>query len=172
MKHLFNKPKTYDKLYLRILQIGQSKLGEGLSYNDLTDILEKDGYDFSNDCIELAVKHWFYESFFHVGGDDNPYLCFTDLENHKDCGFVLKGEHCLVLLEHNTSNRNINIAWIAIVLTFIGLGFTAYQTKLYLDELQTKQQEKQPNTQEYPNPPTYYLFPTKIGLYSVDSLQK
>lgn len=164
------KPRTYDKLYLRILNIGQSMLGEGLSYNDLLEKLKHEGYDINNDCVEISIRHWFYESFFHIGNDENPYGCIANLENHKDCGFVLKGEHCLVLMEHKTSKRNIMIAWIAIILTIIGLAVSLYQTKLTLDELQTQRKEQQQNNPaNYPQQnPAKYQLPSK----KIDSLKE
>ncbi len=54
------KTKNYDRLYLDILSTGMSRLATGLNYNDLKKLLEKKGYDFNNDCIEIATKQWFY----------------------------------------------------------------------------------------------------------------
>lgn len=100
---MFNQQPKYKKLYLDILMIGQNSVNTGLSFNDLKCKLEQKGYDFKNDCIELAVKQWFYDSFHHRGADDNEYKTIEDLDNHLDCNFILKGESCLKLISYRAS---------------------------------------------------------------------
>lgn len=109
--------KNYDSLYIDILRIGQCRLANGLSYNELKIELQKEGYDFKNDCIELAVKQWFFDCFHHRGNDQLPYDNISDLEDHLDCSFILKGNSCLVLVEHRTASKNLNIAWIALAIS-------------------------------------------------------
>jgi hypothetical protein len=116
-----NKNVDYHHLYLKILEIGRGRLKDGLSYNELITLLKKDHYDLDNGCVELAIKHWFDESFFHLGQDSNPYSCLKDLPNHLDCSFVLKGEHSLRLIEHTTTKRNFTISIIALIIAFISL---------------------------------------------------
>lgn len=107
--------QTYDKLYLSILEIGQSRVNGGLSYNDLCTELEKEGYDFENDCIELAVQNWFINSFIHYKDDCVVEIKdIKDLEEHLDCNFILKGEACLALLGYKTSYSNIIYTRVAI----------------------------------------------------------
>lgn len=122
------KKKTYKKLYLKILKFGQIKVDKGLSYNDLKRELIQKGYDFDNDCIELAVKQWFYDSFHHIGADDNPYSNINDLNNHLDCNFILKGESCLKLLSYETSRNSWRNGLIA-----IGLSLTAISIAIYVN---------------------------------------
>jgi hypothetical protein len=120
--------KKYDNLYLDIIKIGRDKVGEGLSYNKLKSLLEKKGYDFGNDCIELAVKQWFINSFHHRGEDNKPITELKDLENHPDCNFILKGESSLLLITHQKSKNALMISLCAIF-----LSFSAFMYKLYDD---------------------------------------
>lgn len=48
--------KTYKTLYLAMLEVGQEKVQDGVSYNEIKSLLSKERYDFENDCVELAVK--------------------------------------------------------------------------------------------------------------------
>jgi len=120
------KPKSYKKLYLRILRIGVNRVHEGVTYNELKAELVKQGYDFENDCIELSVKQWFYDSFNHTGADDNPYTSVKDLENHLDCSFILKGESCLKLLSYETSRNSWRNGIAAITLSLIAVSVAIY----------------------------------------------
>ena len=118
--------KSYKKLYLTILRIGQDKVHEGVSFNELKAELIKRGYDFDNDCIGLSVKQWFYESFHHTGADDNPYSSVQDLDNHLDCSFILKGESCLKLLGYETSKNSWRNGIIAITLSLLAISIAIY----------------------------------------------
>jgi len=120
------KKKSYKKLYLTILRIGQDKVHEGVSYNQLKAELVKKGYDFDNDCIELSVKQWFYESFHHTGADNNPYSSVEDLNKHLDCSFILKGESCLKLLGYETSRNSWRNGIIAITLSLFAISIAIY----------------------------------------------
>src|SRR6266496_2104360 len=123
------KKSSYKKLYLAILKIGQEKVHEGLSYNHLKEILIKRGYPFDNDCIELSVKQWFYDSFHHIGADDNPYITIRDLENHLDCNFILKGESCLKLIGYQTSKNSWRNGIIAIIISFLAIAYTIWHNQ-------------------------------------------
>jgi hypothetical protein len=121
--------KNYDHLYLNILKIGQSKTETGLSYDVLKEELTKMGYDFENDCIELAVKQWFYDSFHHFACNEK-YDSWEDLDNHADCNCILKGESCLMLLDYRNSNNSNRAAWIALGLGVLAVLLTIYQSFL------------------------------------------
>lgn len=122
------KVKNYDRLYLDILKIGRKKVGEGLSYNELKEHLIKKGYDFENDCIDLAVRQWFCDSFCHQGQEDNPYNSILDLDNHLDCSFILKGDSSLRLIEYDTSKRSKWVAIISLCVALFAIGITLFQT--------------------------------------------
>ncbi|KAA6332905.1 hypothetical protein EZS27_018636 [termite gut metagenome] len=126
--------KNYDSLYLEILKIGIEKVNDGLSFNQLKNKLEKKGYDFENDCIELAVKQWFVDNFIHyeiidekIGGDiKETILEMVDnigkLENgHLDCNFILKGTACLALLQHKNARNSLHYTFGAFAVALIAL---------------------------------------------------
>lgn len=124
----FNKSDKYDELYLTILKIGRKKVKDGLSYNQLKAILEKEyKYDFTNSCIELAVKHWFMHNFVHYPCNSSHPLadgnyCLSCLEQHLDCNFFLGGKACLALLEYENTQTTIKYSRYAVIvalLTFI-----------------------------------------------------
>tara|TARA_R110002049_G_scaffold133671_2_gene293072 strand:+ start:56 stop:421 length:366 start_codon:yes stop_codon:yes gene_type:complete len=117
--------KKYNTLYLDILKIGSIKLSDGLSYDVLKKELEKKGYDFENDCIELAVKQWFYDSFHHYA-DDNELTNVYDLENHLHCNFILKGASALKLIEFKTSRNRLRVAMCSLFIALIAIGFSIY----------------------------------------------
>lgn len=133
----------YDKLYLDILKIGSSKLDSGLSYNDLKSELEKKGYDFENDCIELAVKQWFYDCFHHYADKDEIKSVY-DIDKHLDCNWILKGSSCLAMVEHKTSKYNLDIARIALLVAFIALIMQC------ADHRQQSQEQSQQNKVLHP----------------------
>ncbi|MBL7765795.1 MAG: hypothetical protein JNJ58_06875 [Chitinophagaceae bacterium] len=115
---MFVKKDKYKNLYLDILKIGQVCLHTGLSYNKLKYKLEEKGYDLTNDCIELAIKQWFYDCFHHRGQEDKKYESIDDLEQHLDCNFILKGESCLKLIGYRTSWFSMMTARIALLISF------------------------------------------------------
>lgn len=98
----------YDNLYIEILKIGRTNVTDGLSYNKLKSELESKGYDFENDCIELAVKRWFFDSFHHILSDHHN-VDFSDFEEHSHCNFIMTGDACLKLIAFETSENNINL---------------------------------------------------------------
>jgi len=122
--------KKYDKLYLNILRIGQSRVDTGLSYNELREELINRGYDFKNDCIELAVKQWFYDSFYHRGQEDNPYTSVVDLEKHLDCSFILKGDSCLRLIEYDKAHKSNLAGWISLILSVLAIFYSIFHDML------------------------------------------
>lgn len=137
------KVKSYDRLYLDILKIGRKKVGEGLSYNKLKEDLIKKGYDFENDCIELAVRQWFCDSFCHQGQEDNPYNSILDLNNHLKCNFILKGDASLRLIEYDTSKRSNCVAVTSLGVSFFAIGITLFQTLTNNDGVLLENQLKQ-----------------------------
>jgi len=118
--------KTYKTLYLAMLEVGQEKVQDGVSYNEIKALLSKERYDFENDCVELAVKQWFYDSFHHRGADDNPLLDVRDLDRHLDCKFILKGESCLKLLSYQTSRNSVRVGVIAALISMMAVGLTIW----------------------------------------------
>ena len=120
------RKRNYNNLYINILKIGVSQLDQGLSYTLLKEKLEKKGYDFSNDCIELAVKQWFINCFQHYMGPEDiaemgEIKTVDDLERHLYCNFVLEGKACLTYVEHRKSKRNLILAYVAIVIAVLSL---------------------------------------------------
>lgn len=118
--------KSYGKLYLHILEIGMKKVNEGLSYNELKSELQKKNYDFENDCIEKAVKHWLVQNFVHLDEDDNHCTKEIDtnlpnLEEHKEFHFILKGDACLSLLNYQNANRTLTATKITLIIAVLAL---------------------------------------------------
>lgn len=122
------KTKNYEKLYLDILKIGRKNVSVGLSYSELKKHLTKKGYNFENDCIDLAVRQWFCDSFCHQGQEDNPYNSILDLDNHLECNFILKGDASLRLIEYDTSKRSEWVAIISLGVALFAIGITFFQT--------------------------------------------
>ena len=118
------KKKNYADLYLDILKIGVDKAEIGLTFEELLDELYYKGYDTENDCIILAVKQWFYESFHHRGVEDNPYNSYEDLDRHKDCSFILNGDSCLRLIEYDKTKNSTNAGWFSLVISVLSILFT------------------------------------------------
>jgi hypothetical protein len=116
--------QKYDNLYIDILKIGRRTVGTGVSYETLKQKLESKGYDFNNDCIELAVKQWFFDCFHHRGEDNKPLTDINQLEKHLHCNFILKGETCIMLVEHEKSKRNIAIAWLSFTVALLTITYT------------------------------------------------
>lgn len=130
----------YDRLYIRILEIGRDNLNEGVSFEDLKKQLTKEGCDFENGCIDKAVKRWFFDSFEHVidqeDGTHKVIENYSDLPEHLGCQFIMKGNRCLALVEHEKSKRNIWVAAIAAGIAFATLAYQIWQD--------TKSQSKEP----------------------------
>lgn len=122
MRSLLQK-SNYDNLYLDILKIGRERSTSGLSFNSLKCILTAKGYDMENDCIDMAVKQWFFDSFHHKNEKSKVLKSVNHLEKHLDCNFIMKGESCLQLIEHETAKRNLRIALVA---AFIAIASLIY----------------------------------------------
>ncbi len=162
------KAKTYADLYLRILQIGKERLQSGITYNELYNQLKQEDFDCGNDCIDLAVKHWFVESFFHVSNDIEIYTGINNIDQHKDCHFVLRGEHSLTLLDHQKSKNNLKIACIAVAIAFIGVVASIVQTEIALNSLKKSQESSKQNIEQPLNHESSKISP----IYQIDSLKK
>lgn len=101
-----NKPID-DKLYLRILQLGRENLTEGLKFNSLISTLEQEGYTINN-CTNRSIREWFYNSFFHEEAhcQNGNFNNVQELDNHLNCGFVLKADTCMKLLQFEESEKS------------------------------------------------------------------
>src|SRR5688572_5573474 len=102
-----------DKLYLRILQLGRENLTQGLKFNSLISILKGEGYTINN-CTNRSIREWFYNSFFHEEAhcQNGNYANVQELDKHKNCGFVLKADTCMKLLQYEEaekSNKQIEV---------------------------------------------------------------
>jgi len=117
--------KNYDHLYLNILKIGQDKAESGLSYDELKTELTSQGYDFENDCIELAVKQWYFDSFYHAACYEK-YESWEDLDNHTGCHCIMKGQSCLTLLDYENSKRSNNIGWFALTISVLAVLYAVF----------------------------------------------
>lgn len=117
---------SYDNLYIDILKIGKNHVKSGISYDNLKLILIESKYDFSCDCIELAVKRWFFDSFHHIV-EDHENVKFSDFENHTDCNFIMTGDACLKLVSYETSQTNNKLMWYS-----VGFGFIAIVVSIIL----------------------------------------
>ena len=126
--------KSYDNLYIDILKTGRKNVKTGLSYNELKTELSED-YDFDCNCIELAVKQWFYDSFHHKG-EEGQKITINQLDDHLDCQFVMNGDACLKLISFETSENNISLmkksvnwAFLAVATTLLIQIINMYQAK-------------------------------------------
>ncbi|MBK9378150.1 MAG: hypothetical protein IPM86_07865 [Saprospiraceae bacterium] len=96
-----------DKLYLRILQLGRENLTNGLKFNSLISTLQQEGYTINN-CTNRSIREWFYNSFFHEEAhcQNGNFNNVQELDNHKNCGFVLKADTCMKLLQFEESEKS------------------------------------------------------------------
>jgi len=120
---------SYDDLYIDILKIGRQNVTTGLSYNTLKTQLVKKGYDFSNDCIELAVKQWFYDSFHHKG-ENFEAITTLELDKHLDCNFIMKGDACLKLTGYETSKRNVKLMIASVVIAVVAILISLFSSNI------------------------------------------
>jgi ribosomal protein L20 len=115
----------YQELYLTILKIGQSRVNHGMTYSDLIQALDKEGFNIDNGCLKQAVKKWFHDAYFHITVEGKA--CNLDeLDEHSDCTFILKGESSLLLLEHEKINKTITLARNAIIVALIVGAITVF----------------------------------------------
>lgn len=118
-----NKEPEYKDLYKNILEIGKSKINNGVSYYDLCQILKTKGFEI-NGCSTLAIKKFFCDNFYHIPTEDKPEPTPKNLsQQHCKCNFVMKGEACLYLerlneLEELKRSNKISklLAWSAIII--------------------------------------------------------
>lgn len=141
----------YQELYLTILQIGQSKVNHGMTYNDLINELGFRGFNINNGCLKQAVKHWFYDAYFHITSKGEK-CTLDELEDHSECTFILKGESSLLLLEHDKINKTIRLAWMAI-LTAIAIGILSMIASWYIANHTTVNSETKDAQQTIATPP-------------------
>jgi hypothetical protein len=111
------KKRSYKNLYLHILKIGVKNVSDGLSYKMLKKRLEKKRYDFTNTCLEKAVKQWFVNSF--VQCDNGDKIDILKLDKDSDENFILNGEASIAYLNYITAKRSkIYCLWAIILATF------------------------------------------------------
>lgn len=110
--------KKYDDLYLDILQIGRERMLEGLSFNNLKELLKEKGYKVDNDCIEKAIIHCFLHSYSHYDNDEYEMVNndLTEFEKHKNCNFILTGVSCLALMNYKNAQSSLTCTkWATII---------------------------------------------------------
>jgi hypothetical protein len=141
---MFYRKKSYNTLYIDILKIGKKRVEDGLSYNILKRKLREKGYnlDGENNCIELAAKEWFFDSFHHRGDDLSP-VDVEHFEGHHNCNFVMKGDACLKLIEYKSSRRNIFIACIAAFIAALAFIYVIYHDRNTKNVVSTNTQKSQ-----------------------------
>ena len=66
-----NNQSEYKELYKTILEIGKSRINEGVSYSKLKEDLENKGFIIDN-CSEFAIKKFFCDNFFHLSNHRKP----------------------------------------------------------------------------------------------------
>lgn len=81
----------YSNIYVKILEIGESKLAVGLSYHELINEL-KTCIEF-NGCSVIAIKKFFCDNFFHKElHDGKSTVTIAEFDTHHNCNFVMSGE--------------------------------------------------------------------------------
>lgn len=85
------KISEYSNIYVKILEIGESKLSVGISYHELIKEL-KTCIDV-NGCSIIAIKKFFCDNFFHKElHDGKSSVTIADFDTHHNCNFVMSGE--------------------------------------------------------------------------------
>lgn len=123
---IWNRKKKYDSLYLEILKYAIDQREDGVSYNKLKEHLESLGYDFKNDCVELAVKQRFLDCFNNHIENSHPFKTTKDIDNHVDSNCILNGESCITYINYKTSVRNTNLALYAVLISLATFIYTLY----------------------------------------------
>lgn len=96
------------------MQIGRDNISGGIKYCDLYNQLKKEGYEI-NSCVNRTLREWFYTSFFHeeahcdIESGIAPYTNVKNLDDHKCCSFILKGDSCLKLLQYEEFEKTNEI---------------------------------------------------------------
>lgn len=81
----------YSNIYVKILEIGESKLSVGISYHELIKEL-KTCIEF-NGCSVIAIKKFFCDNFFHKElHDGKSSVTIAEFDTHHNCNFVMSGE--------------------------------------------------------------------------------
>ncbi len=136
--------KHYDSLYFEIIKFAMKQPEDGVSYNNLKAHLESIGYDFSNDCIELAVKQRFLDCFHHYIEDGYVFEKIQDIKNHLDCNCILNGESCIAYINYKTAKYNANLALLAVLISIIGLIWSLRTQDKISTKDKTQQEEHLP----------------------------
>lgn len=174
-----NKPNEYKDLYKTILEIGKSRINEGVSYHELIEILKTKGFTIES-CSQLAIKKFFCDNFFHLSNHRKPEPTPQNIERyHKYCGFVMTGEACLTLErlielgQLKRANRiNFIIGIAAIAIGFVGAFLGNYPD---WDEYCAKK-HKNKSEQSSPHQESYKSKEKHLKIYEqtkplLDSLQ-
>ncbi|MFZ1523494.1 MAG: hypothetical protein WAT22_01680 [Saprospiraceae bacterium] len=86
-----SKILEYSNIYIKVLEIGESKLSSGIAYCDLLTEL-KDCIEINN-CSTIALKKFFCDNFFHKElHDGKASVTIAEFEGHLCCNFVMSGE--------------------------------------------------------------------------------
>ena len=89
-----SKIVEYSNIYIKVLEIGESKLSSGIAYCDLLVEL-KDCVEINN-CSTIALKKFFCDNFFHKElHDGKSTVTIAEFEEHLCCNFVMAGEACV-----------------------------------------------------------------------------
>ena len=122
-----NIQKEYKYLYKTILEIGKSRVNNGVSYSELLSTLKEMGFVIDG-CSKLAISKFFCDNFYHLPSKEKDKPTPENLATqHCGCNFVMTGEACLYLERLNEldqlkkdSKFNFNLAMSAIIIGLVG----------------------------------------------------
>lgn len=137
-------------IYKRVLEIGSECITCGISFNQLYHRLKyHENFEFDeNGCLERCLRQWFWHSFFHEEAHCPDVNDVKEIDNHLDCGFILKAESCMKLLTFKESEQNERaalanerktdkalkiakysnfIAILGFIISILGFGYTYYK---------------------------------------------
>lgn len=81
----------YSNVYEKILELGESKLTDGISYHQLLDELKENVK--LNNCSKTAIKKFFCDNFFHKElHEGKSSVTLLEFDTHHNCNFVMSGE--------------------------------------------------------------------------------
>ncbi len=163
------EPPKPEIIYKRVLEIGSECITCGISFNDLYQRLQDEGFEFDEGgCLKRCLREWFWCSFFHEEAhcvNDNTKVDIKKLDKHLNCNFILKAESCMKLLtfkeaENNvktasenalTAKRSNNVALIALAISILGLGYGLYHDKDELEYNKAYNLQQEKTTKEMQN---------------------
>ena len=107
------EPPKPEMIYKRVLEIGSECITCGISFNDLYQRLQHEGFEFDEGgCLKRCLREWFWCSFFHEEAHCNNKgkIDVRELDNHLGCNFILKAESCMKLLTFKEAENNVKTA--------------------------------------------------------------